>query len=660
MPKKVREQLALFSTAASDTGEIASPFQSLTTSIGVDLQRGWIDRFGRAIHASLRETLRQPIRVLSLFSGAGGLDIGFHDAGFDVKVMVEIEERFAATLTSNSGQGKYFGDVDVQNIDIRKFRPPAHFHIDFIIGGPPCQPFSAAGRRVAGVRGTTSDDGQLFEEYVRLLTQLQPRGFLFENVYGITGAEDGKAWEKIRTAFEDAGYKIAFRILDAADYGVPQHRERMFIVGSRDMTFKFPCPTHGPDSPDNRPHLTAGEVLESVGEGDSEAKAAVGGRYGHLLQEVPPGLNYSFFTERMGHPNPVFAWRSKFSDFLYKADPSVPVRTLKAQIGQYSGPFHWESRPFTVAEFKRLQTFPDDYQLSGGRQAAIHQIGNSVPPQLARILALAILDQFFDVELPVRLPLLESGVQLSFRKRKQKLTTSYRAKAKSAITRNGHAKFNIEAEARTHYANLTSEFILDEVDKKVAELQIEFIPSPESWLFEANHIRQVQNDTQGFSIYVSPAITVPWGLPTQCVTLRGKSLDPQIFTALWKMFESELIKQRLKADLVQLCGYYQYKPAIKCKMKFDVGATLGQQWLVARCCVEGQGVSRIIDQAELAQLWQVPTTSVLKHAKWLRQLGYEVRNSNTNPQLPIGHFLIPYAFPTLTSMSVQLRKSLAN
>ena len=78
------------------------------------------------------------------------------------------------------------------------------------------------------------------------------------------------------------------------------------------------------------------------------------GRYGHLLAEVPPGLNYSFFTEKMGHPRPVFAWRSKFSDFLYKADPSEPIRTLKAQGGQYTGPFHWANRPFTIGEFKRL------------------------------------------------------------------------------------------------------------------------------------------------------------------------------------------------------------------------------------------------------------------------------------------------------------------
>lgn len=92
----------------------------------------------------------------------------------------------------------------------------------------------------------------------------------------------------------------------------------------------------------------------------------------------------------MGHPNPIFAWRSKFSDFLYKADPNVPVRTIKAQGGAYTDPVHWDNRFFAYPEYKRLQTFPDDYEISGTKQIAIKQIGNSVPPQMARMMAIAI------------------------------------------------------------------------------------------------------------------------------------------------------------------------------------------------------------------------------------------------------------------------------
>lgn len=131
-------------------------------------------------------------------------------------------------------------------------------------------------------------------------------------------------------------------------------------------------------------------------------------------------------------PEPIFAWRSKFSDFLYKADPHTPIRTLKARGGQYTGPFHWDNRPFGLAEMKRLQTIPDAYQIVGKRQVAMHQIGNSVPPQVARVLAVSILSQVFGVTLPVELPLLREHEQLGFRTRKRGLTAVYRAKAKKS------------------------------------------------------------------------------------------------------------------------------------------------------------------------------------------------------------------------------------
>lgn len=158
------------------------------------------------------------------------------------------------------------------------------------------------------------------------------------------------------------------------------------------------------------------------------------GRYGHLLPAIPPGLNYSFYTKEMGHPNPIFSWRSKFSDFLYKASPDRPVRTIKAQGGQYTGPFSWENRIFSIAELKRLQTFPDAYEIIGGRQLAIGQIGNSVPPQLARILALSVLDQVMKIKLPFDMHYMPHGKVLSFRKRKRFLTEEYANKAGAAVT----------------------------------------------------------------------------------------------------------------------------------------------------------------------------------------------------------------------------------
>lgn len=133
------------------------------------------------------------------------------------------------------------------------------------------------------------------------------------NVYGLLGAEKGESIKKIVRAFKEIGYNISYRILDAADYGVPQHRERIIIVGSKDKVFKFPKPTHGVDSSDDFPHYSAEEAILNTPSPEIDKLPSINGRFGHLLNDVPPGLNYSFFTEKMGHPNPIFAWRSKFS-----------------------------------------------------------------------------------------------------------------------------------------------------------------------------------------------------------------------------------------------------------------------------------------------------------------------------------------------------------
>lgn len=630
-------------------------FTAFCKELGVELGQNWQGSFGVGLRVWAHGALQKTIRTLSLFSGAGGLDIGFHDAGFEIVEQVEIEEKFVATLRANSGRGKYLSESKVERTDIREFNPPSSLKVDFIIGGPPCQTFSAAGRRAAGVQGTNDQRGTLFEEYVRLLKQLKPTGFLFENVYGITGAEDGKAWKAICAAFAGAGYTISHRVLDAADYGVPQHRERMIIVGTRGKPFKFPRPTHGPDSVDGLPHVTAADALAGVLKTKEEIKSSIGGRFGHLLKEIPPGLNYSFFTEKMGHPSPIFSWRSKFSDFLYKADPAAPIRTLKAQGGQYTGPFHWDSRVFSVAELKRLQTFPDNYEVVGGRQIAIHQIGNSVPPQLARILAVSVLNQIFDMPLPVALPLLETYEKLSFRKHKRSLTISYRAKAHGAISTLPKATAAKSAEQSSYHAVLRNDFgwVID--GEQQGSLRVVFFPSDSNWKIKVTSGRAVR---EAFHIDVIPVKPSGWAVPAKKVTLSGGSLTREIFTGVWKAWETELVRAGIKADLVQLCSYYQYTPEFVGKLHFSANATITDEWRVLGLVVQGVGVRRIATLDEIATEWGVPNAKVMSMARWLRELGYEVRNHKTNPQIPEDCLLVPYSFPTFTPQSVQFRKTL--
>lgn len=647
-------QRTLFDVVPID--EESRSFSALSRSLGVAPGPNWPDRFGAALSAWAKATLRRPIRTLSLFSGAGGLDIGFHDAGFQIEKAVEIDQRFAASLRANAVAGGNLAGTEVLCEDVREYNPPADMKIDFILGGPPCQSFSAAGRRAAGVQGTQDERGVLFREYVRLLKLLEPRAFLFENVYGITGAEDGKAWQAIRQAFREAGYNIAYRILDTADYGVPQHRERMFIVGTRDAGFLFPTPTHGPDSPEETPHIGAYEAVEGAVVTPEERQVRVGGRFGHLLEQIPEGLNYSFFTERMGHPQPIFAWRSKFSDFLYKADRSIPVRTIKAQGGQYTGPFHWENRPFTVSELKRLQTFPDSYILVGKRQIAIHQIGNSVPPQAARVLALAILQQVFSVELPSSLPLLPDDQQLGFRKRKRDLTTVYRSKASSALRgRKTRKPSLVEASQIFYTARLSSEFAWQ--PSKDGPLAVQAHLGADGWTVRVNTgTMKPTSAPAAFEILVSSQEGWEWALGQRSVRLIGGSLDGSVFIGVWKALEAEIARLDVKADLVQLCEYYQYQPRFSSRMTLAIEAD--ERWRVLRQVVEGVGTQKILAGHQIARLWGCNEREVLGHMLWLRSLAFEARNHNTNPQIPQGSYLIPYTFPTLNPMSVQVRKSL--
>ena len=306
---------------------------------------------------------------------------------------VEIEGAYCDTLEKNAGPNKLFpASLSVIRTDIRHF-DASDFKdrgVECVIGGPPCQTFSAAGRRSGGVLGLSDTRGQLFKSYCSVLSILRPKVFVFENVYGLPGANGGRAWREILEAFSSIGYQLHAQVIDSADYGVPQHRERLFLVGHCEGRFTFPLPTHGPDSPSGRPLVTVRDAIADLQPPEERAHSGPGGLYGHLLPLVPEGLNYAFFTREMGHPEPVFAWRSKFHDFLYKVDPDCPCRTLKARPGKFTGPFHWKNRHFTRDELKRLQSFPDDYEIVGSDNKVLEQIGNSVPPELAQILATGV------------------------------------------------------------------------------------------------------------------------------------------------------------------------------------------------------------------------------------------------------------------------------
>jgi len=362
---------------------------------------------------------KKVIRGISLFSGAGGLDIGFEQAGFKILLATDIDTVCCETLNANTGN-TLSPDMVVVNSDIWEIDlETLPNNIDFIIGGPPCQTFSASGRRAGGAPGRLDKRGSLFKAYCDVIKKTSPTVFLFENVRGILGTNKGKDFEEIISSFTSLGYRIDYRILDAEDYGVPQQRERIFIVGHKmDSEFLFPRPLYGSDSLALAPHISVKQAIEDLPFTDNDRIETYfgGGKYTELLPLVPPGSNYLHFTAKRGYPSPIFAYRSRFSDFLYKANPDAPVKTLIASPGKYTGPLHWDNRYLTVHEYMRIQGFPDNHFFVGNRSDKLRQIGNSVSPKIAFMMALAIKQQIFGIDCSV--DLIDKSFKLSFDKRK--------------------------------------------------------------------------------------------------------------------------------------------------------------------------------------------------------------------------------------------------
>lgn len=338
--------------------------------------------------------------TISLFSGAGGLDLGVERAGFRTAAAVELNGDAADTMEKNFGSLQ--SEVirrDILQVRTKELLRAAGLRAgerpDLLVGGPPCTPFSKSGFWLEWKRQGQDPDASLLQEFTRVLREARPRAFILENVYALTynNRASRPAFLRLLREVGEAGYDSRWRVLNAADYGVPQSRPRLFVIGVAEGTCpELPVPTHGGSWEGRatgsaaRPHVTAGEALREL-DCLPEPEEVVRGRYGHLLPEIPPGGNYLHFTAERGHPAPLFEWRSRYWSFLLKLDPTRPSPTIQAQPGPNVGPFHWDNRRLRVGELKRLFTFPDTFEFAGGRNSIQAQVGNSVPPLLAQRVA---------------------------------------------------------------------------------------------------------------------------------------------------------------------------------------------------------------------------------------------------------------------------------
>ena len=242
---------------------------------------------------------------------------------------------------------------------------------------------------------------------MRVLRDIKPKAFLLENVHGLAfkGKDEGLQYllRRIEQINQETGahYSVRWQKLNAADYGVPQMRERVFLVGSREgKPFTFPEPTHGPSSQVDLfdrhllPHKTAWDALGDMPQMLADPSLKVGGKWGDLLPSIPEGENYLWHTKR-GGGEPLFGWRTRYWSFLLKLAKNRPSWTIQAQPGSAVGPFHWSNRKLSAQEMCRIQTFPDGLRFECGRTDIQRMLGNAVPSLLAEVLGKEIRRQFF-------------------------------------------------------------------------------------------------------------------------------------------------------------------------------------------------------------------------------------------------------------------------
>lgn len=318
--------------------------------------------------------------TLSLFSGMGGLDLGAHLAGLRVEAAVDADTAALEVLNKAVGVKTIVGYTqDLVPEDVIADAGLRANGSAILIGGPPCTAFSHAGFWLERKRDGSDSQAARIEDYWRYVAALEPAAFVMENVPGLAFENHEAVLRHLINRARRTGYSVSTKILNAADYGVPQARRRLFVVGLRSRRqFVFP---EGTFVGSRRGSKWAFEGLTQE-TNPPEHDERLTGRYADLLPLVPPGDNYLFFTKKRGYPKPQFGWRKRYWSFLLKLHPDRPSPTIAATRVSNNGPFHWRNRRLRVRELARLQTFPDAYPLAEMAKARRH-LGNAVPPLLA-------------------------------------------------------------------------------------------------------------------------------------------------------------------------------------------------------------------------------------------------------------------------------------
>lgn len=483
--------------------------------------------------------------------------------------------------------------------------------------------------------------------------------FVFENVYGLPGANGGGPWREITSAFEALGYRLHHEVVDAADYGVPQHRERLIMVGARKGRYAFPLPTHGPDAGGADPLVSVERAISDLQDPEEPSHNSLGGLYGHLLPEVPEGLNYAYFTAEMGHPQPAFAWRSKFHDLLYKADRKEPCRTIKAQPGKFTGPFHWKNRHFTQAELKRLQTFPDSYQIVGSYGKVLEQIGNSVPPRLAFVLATSVREQLLEARAAQTFAVRPRGFASTFRSRKRQKSRRFRQIAAAAIRQRygegvllplfsagGQGQGSAGAGQQRYFVRYKGLF-----DRKVGarrgraaasvaveeagpRIRMDFTTGQ-----KACQKARAQVQIAGLRKYLPEYDTL---------VLQGVLGGHQDIFHMWQEVEEALVRRSKFFSLIDIYGHYANRgDVVDIAAKFQFSAP-GPLQEAVRFFSQTENCGKFLECRDVWGELGVPQDQVEDVVGQMRDIRFDLRTPATHPIIGQGKLLCTYPFPLLS------------
>jgi DNA (cytosine-5)-methyltransferase 1 len=359
----------------------------------------------------------ETLKVLSLFTGAGGLDLGLEAAGFEIVGCVEMNDDARRTLAKNRPAWSVSTPGDIHAHEpgalVRSFGLKQG-EVALVSGGPPCQPFSKSSYWVnGGAPGMRDPRAATLHAYLGVVEAALPEVMLLENVKGIAYSRSGKPGEQHEAALDvlrcelDAinarhGTEYAPHVLhlDAARYGVPQHRERVFVLATRDgQALELPKATHGDPARGGGSVVRYATAWDALAELDAtkndDPTLKLTGYWAALLPSIPEGHNYLWHTPR-GGGEPLFGWRTKYWSFLLKLAKLRPSWTLQALPGPATGPFHWRNRRLSIEEMARLQTFPEDARrIEGSYFSARRQVGNAVPSAVGELLGLVMRREVF-------------------------------------------------------------------------------------------------------------------------------------------------------------------------------------------------------------------------------------------------------------------------